>query len=542
MTTMRPRTAASIRAEREFRERVAQLGGVVLEPTWLGAVKPHRVRCSAGHDCTPRPNSVQQGQGICRACIGVDPATAERVFRERLAKLGAVLLEPTWLGGHHPHRVRCSAGHDCAPRPSDVKRGVGVCRECAGKDPAAAERAFRARVEELGGVVLEPIWLGRGRPHRVRCAAGHECSPRPSGVQQGQGICRVCAGLDPATAERAFRERLAKLGAVLLEPTWLGVNRPHRVRCAAGHECSPRPASVQQGQGICLVCAGMDSATAERVFRERLAKLGAVLLEPTWLGVNRPHRVRCSAGHDCAPRPSGLKRNRGICLVCAGMDSATAERAFRKLLEELGAVLLEPTWLGVGRPHRARCAAGHECFPRPADARRRGSLCLVCVGKDSATAERAFRVRVEKLGGVVLEPVWLGNRRPHRVRCAAGHDCAPRPSSVQRGGGICRFCAGHTWDVFYVVVDDDRGWVKFGITSGDPRPRLATHALDGFGRVVRVLEKLPGTTAPDLERDVLAALRLAGERPVQRREYFDAAVTALVLDIVDNYPMPPQER
>jgi hypothetical protein len=42
--------------------------------------------------------------------------------------------------------------------------------------------------------VLELEYLGSGTPHRCRCANDHECRPRPNDIQQGQGICGICAG------------------------------------------------------------------------------------------------------------------------------------------------------------------------------------------------------------------------------------------------------------------------------------------------------------------------------------------------------------
>ncbi|MEV5131047.1 hypothetical protein AB0K87_11140 [Streptomyces sp. NPDC053705] len=89
-----------------------------------------------------------------------------------------------------------------------------------------------------------------------------------------------------------------------------------------------------------------------------------------------------------------------------------------------------------------------------------------------------------------------------------------------------------------MVVDDEQGHVKFGITSGDPRPRLREHARDGFTRVVRLLVDLPDDVARPMECDVIATLRLAREKPVRGREYFDSRVLATVLDIVDHYPIP----
>src|SRR2546423_228213 len=81
---------------------------------------------------------------------------------------------------------------------------------------------FRQRVAELGGEVLEPEWLGKDTSHRCLCASGHECTPRPGDVRHGEGLCRICVGLDPATAWASFRQRVAELGGEVLEPEWLG--------------------------------------------------------------------------------------------------------------------------------------------------------------------------------------------------------------------------------------------------------------------------------------------------------------------------------
>jgi hypothetical protein len=90
-----------------------------------------------------------------------------------------------------------------------------------------------------------------------------------------------------------------------------------------------------------------------------------------------------------------------------------------------------------------------------------------------------------------------------------------------------------TWDAFYVVTGP--AGVKFGITSGDPRPRLRAHAAQGYRDVVRLATGLPGTVAPDAERAVMAALELAGEKPIRGREYFDISCVALVLDVAASW-------
>ncbi|WP_405425547.1 hypothetical protein [Streptomyces erythrochromogenes] len=275
---------------------------------------------------------------------------------------------------------------------------------------------------------------------------------------------------------------------------------------------------------------------AEAKFRAWVAGLGGEVIEPRWLGAHRPHRIRCAAGHETTQHPSGAHKGRGLCRVCAGQDPATAEAEFRARVAELGGAVIEPQWLGSNRPHRIRCAAGHEAVTRPTHVRQGIGICRTCAGLDPAAAEAAFRARVVEVGGEVIETRWLGADQPHRIRCAAGHEAAPRPTDVHRGQGVCRACGGMVWDVLYVVVDEVEDVVKFGITSGDPRPRLARHYRDGFERVERIAAGLPGETAPRLERTILAALADAGEAPVRGREYFPGRALALILDLIDNHP------
>ncbi|MFC9341452.1 hypothetical protein ACFTY9_25485 [Streptomyces sp. NPDC057021] len=279
-----------------------------------------------------------------------------------------------------------------------------------------------------------------------------------------------------------------------------------------------------------------NSLRAEAAFRARLADLGATLLEPQYLGSGKPHRARCAQGHECAPRPNDVQKGKGICQTCAGNNRQGAEAGFRARLAELGATLLEVAYLGNREPHRVRCAQGHECSPRPNDVQRGQGLCRACRGPASLASEAAFRARLAEAGATLLEPGWLGHKTPHRVRCAEGHEGSPRPNDLHRGQGVCRVCAGQIWDAFYVVRDDDRDVIKFGITSGDPRPRLADHAREGLDTVLRVHRDLPGSAARELELTVLAALADAREAPVQGREFFPARVLPLVLDLVDHHP------
>lgn len=115
-------------------------------------------------------------------------------FRAAVAAQGGTVLEGAWKGAHTAHSVRCANGHDCTPKPVHVNQGGGICRVCVGQSSEAAWDAFQATVGYLGGTVLEGAWKGAQTPHRVRCANGHEATVRPDNVRTGQGLCTRCVG------------------------------------------------------------------------------------------------------------------------------------------------------------------------------------------------------------------------------------------------------------------------------------------------------------------------------------------------------------
>lgn len=460
---------------------------------------------------------------------------AEAAFRARLAELGATLLEPEWLGNGEKYRTRCANGHECFPRPNNVAKGVGICAVCAKRDTRAAEAAFRQLLAEIGATPLFDRWEGVQRGYPVRCLNGHLCNPWPSQLRDGRGICLACVGHSSAASEAKFRARVRVLGG---EPTynkWLGADKGHRVRCALGHEGFPHPNSVNGGGGICRTCAGQNPAVVEQEFRRRIIELGGVPLFDVWLGNHTAHRARCPRGHECQPIPTVLQRGGGMCRTCVGQDPAAAEAWFKAKLAELGAVPLYSEWKGTGHPHLVRCSAGHECWPRPGGLRGGKGVCRTCGGRDSKASEAEFRERLASVGAAAMFDQWLGASSPHWVRCSAGHDCQPRPDNVKTGQGICARCSSGASTVFYVLGHAEKPVVKFGISSLDGRGRLSKHRSRGFSTIHRLVTGLAEGTPWQVENAVKSALFLAGQKPVQGKEYFDSCTLALILDVADSW-------
>lgn len=401
-----------------------------------------------------------------------------------------------------------------------------------------SEAAFRARVAELGGTLLESSWLGAQAKHRITCANGHDCAPRAADVLKGHGICRLCGYEESAakrksrSAEAAFRAAVEKQGGVVVGP-YRSTQKPVHVQCVNGHDSYPTPPNVIQGSAICLTCAGRNPEANAVAFAAAVEARGGTVVGQ-YTSTVRPVHVVCAEGHDSYPTPRLVLKGAGICRTCSGTNKGRSEPRFRQIISNLGGEVLG-TYKSVNSPTLVRCPNGHECRPIPKNVLNGQGICGICARNAPGVSEAEFRRAVADMGGQVLGP-FVGVSDPILVRCPQGHKGYPRPADVLRGTGICNACHGKTWDVFYTVVNDEIDVLKFGITSGDPRFRLNSHRSDGFHRVVRLHTKLPEGVARELENTVIACLRDARERPVRGREYFHVRVLPVVLDLVDHHP------
>ena len=192
-------------AKDAFHDNVARQTGRVIGP-YLTALKPVECVCAVGHTCWPRPASPHKGNGMCDSCAqdnrGIPKKkNAERVFRDAVENWGGQVVG-SYLGANEPVKCICPEGHICGPRPSAIWRGEFICRTCSGTDPKLVHCAFYRRVEELGGRVVG-TYVSATQPVECICGVGHTCWPKPSKLRQGRGLCRICSGKDPATAEAA---------------------------------------------------------------------------------------------------------------------------------------------------------------------------------------------------------------------------------------------------------------------------------------------------------------------------------------------------
>lgn len=239
-----------------FQDEVRLQGGVVLASEWLGSQTRHEAKCKNAHTCWPLPSQIRSGKiGICRTCANQDPDENWRMFKENIIKFGATVIQESYLGSTSKHEVMYTNSHTCWISPTAAKLNkIEICKICSGLDPVVLWNLFKDRVSKLGGTVLEDKYLGKDRPHKVVCKAGHSTSKRPSGLRDGQGLCLTCANKDPIEAENGFHERVENLGGTVLGK-WINALTPTHVICRNGHDCYPRPGNIKQGRGICRFCS-----------------------------------------------------------------------------------------------------------------------------------------------------------------------------------------------------------------------------------------------------------------------------------------------
>lgn len=233
-------------------------------------------------------------------------------------------------------------------------------------------------------------------------------------------------------AEQKFQQRVNELGGQVIGK-YIKNNIKVECICINNHKCYPFPTNVIQGGGLCNICVGHDSATAEKKFFEKITRLGGIVIGQ-YQGTNVPVKCLCPNNHECAPRPKHILAEGGMCRVCANTDFAAAEKVFLANIEKLGGIVLGQ-YQGAHLPVKCVCKNGHECTPRPQHLRNGGGMCKTCAGRDTAAAEAAFRTTIIELGGQVIGQ-YRGSHVPVKCICSKNHDCAPAPSDIQKGCGL----------------------------------------------------------------------------------------------------------
>jgi len=384
--------------------------------------------------------------------------------------------------------INCSIHGNFEQNANSHKRG-SACKACSGKDPKTSEDNFRKRIAELGGQVIGKY---KGVDVHVKCICInlHECNPTPHHIIGGYGMCRICVNHDSKTSEDNFRKRIAELGGQVIGK-YITVETPVECICINRHNCKPRPSQLRRG-GMCIICAGLDSKTAEDNFRKRITELGGQVIGE-YISSNIPVYCKCTNGHDCNPRPGGIRSGQGMCIICSGNDYKTAEDNFRKRITELGGQVIGE-YKGNKIKIKCICRIGHECNIKPNGVTSGQGMCKICSGTDSKTAGANFIKRIEKLGGRVIGEYKKSDIRVKCI-CPKNHECYPLPDYIKQCGPMCQTCSQNGYSQAQIswlnyIQDEENIHIRHAENGGEFR--IGKYKVDGYSEASNTVYEFHG--------------------------------------------------
>lgn len=459
---------------------------------------PWRCRClRCGEEVWPNWSNLQRGQGGCKYCAGSAVPQATRL--KTMLDASVRPLEPYPGKNNLPWKSRClRCGRQVEPVYSNIQRGQGACKYCARRGVVPAEAEMKMRAASMQP--LEP-YHGSGTPWRCICLrCGSEVSPRFSNVSSGQGACKYCAGR--VVDADAAAEEMRQAGVTPLEP-FPGVVTPWLCRC---DECqrtvTPRLGNVRAGQGACKYCGrvGVDPDEASR----RMLAAGLLPLVP-YPGSGVRWRCECQrCGRIVTPLWDVIVAGGGGCRYCAPNAPIDPDLAVRTMQE----ASLTPLqgFPGANEPWPCTCdTCGRQVAPAFSSVRDGSAGCRYCSGH-AVAPEVAEEVMVTA-GLRPVEP-YPGANRPWRSVCqVCRNEVTPRLANVRIRGRGCLFCAAWGTDylgpaVLYLIEDPSRGARKIGI-AGQNTGRVAQWRRRGW-TVSRVWEFRTGAGAFRVEQAVIA--------------------------------------
>lgn len=370
-------------------------------------------------------------------------AKADAEFRQRITDLGGRVVGD-YVNAHTKVECHCCNGHICLPTPAKIQQGRGMCRICAGNDSETAEEDFRQRIAAMGGTVIGK-YVNNHTQVECRCPNGHSCLPTSGRIKRGRGMCRICSGNDPEIAERNFRQVITTMNGQIIGD-YVNNHTQVECRCPNGHICHPYPANIRQGRELCRICSERDPRMAEENFHQAIASAGGTVVGD-YVNNHTQVECRCPNGHTCYPYPANIRQGRGLCFACSGKDPEIAEENFYQTIAAAGGVVMGD-YMGACVRVECYCPNGHKCWPTPNGVSQGYNMCRICSGKDVKTIEGNFRQTIAAMGGTVVGD-YVNACSKVECRCPNGHKCWPTPNRIQQKRGMCGKCRLKTEELVF---------------------------------------------------------------------------------------------
>lgn len=181
------RQAKIIKARQDFFDTVTKRGFTFIGP-YISARCGVDVICPKGHPIKVNPLRFRQGAG-CKRCLRKDSQDAAVRFNIKIAELGGIIMGK-YINAHTKVECVCEKGHVCKITPNAAQKALHLCRQCVTHRDEVIKEFYDAA--KLAGVTIIGEYKDSRTPVACKCPKGHDCSPRPTAIQQGWGFCNTC--------------------------------------------------------------------------------------------------------------------------------------------------------------------------------------------------------------------------------------------------------------------------------------------------------------------------------------------------------------
>jgi hypothetical protein len=374
----------------------------------------------------------------------------------------------------------------------------------AKNDPKLAEEVML----QAGLKPLEP-YTSSSANWKCKCLkCGKIVSPRYSTVKAGAG-CAYCAGikLDPIDAEKEMR----KANLEPLEP-FKSSKSKWKCKCLkCGKTVYPYHTAIKQGQGGCVYCAKGQYVDPDQAFK-LMMKADLKPLEPYKGSGLRWKCLHIPCNQIVYPMYASIQQGQGGCIHCAGIAKKTDEYARKVMLESSLEPLEE--YINANAKWKCKCVkCGNIVFPTYSAIQSGHGGCIHCAKGQYVDPEEAKNFMVAH-GFEPLTPYKGYHAKWECVHVKCGNKIETKYGDIQRGREGCRYCSisGFRYDresYIYLITHKEFGAHKVGIANKvkvKSNDRLYRHMAEGW-EVVQVWNFQDGWIVARIENQVFMILR-----------------------------------
>lgn len=328
-----PKCAVARRARRSrektmerFTIRVKELGGVVVDSTYLNSKDKVTVKCSRGHLWAVAPNSVLGGSW-CKKCATLSVSKKFSLPLAEVQKMvakqcGKLIESSTYVNGQSQILVECIKGHRWFTSGVSIRSGRW-CPKCASVSRGVRRRIsyeyYCKEAERNGGRVVSSDFLSPGSYLQYECGQGHIWLTSGASIRAGSW-CSKCADLTrrgrfTRKTEDDIRSALSNKNIEWVSGKYRNQKSKLTVKCnKCQHVWVAHAGSVTTRSG-CPNCYGNIRLTIDemkRLARER----GGECLSDRYINAKTPLKWRCGRGHEWLATSDSVKNRRTWCKKC----------------------------------------------------------------------------------------------------------------------------------------------------------------------------------------------------------------------------------